>query len=423
MKTNILILFLLFSSGLRGQGLEHPVAPMSYTAYMEKVFKQHIGYAAERLNIDISEAEITAARLFNDPRLSFEYSNNDDHNLHMGQGFSAGLSKTFSPGKRGARIDLAASEKELNQYLLDDYLHTLRAEATLAYLEALKQSEFFRVKQDAYENVFRLAQSDSIKNAQGSISKIEVIQSTLEAGRALNDLTQARTELQNAHAALRLWTGEFDPHEFYLPQGSLRLDERTFDALTLVESAVVNRADLAAALKNVDVAKNALKLTRRERGMDFDLGVGYYHNTKVRNEIAPAPRFNGVSVGMSVPLKFSNLNRGAVHSAQYRMQQAEYNYRQAELEIKTAVMENLRRYLSLLEQIRQFESGLLAEAKAVVNGIIESHDRGEVSLHEVLNARQTYDNLRIAYTETLYNCAASLVTLERSVGIWNISIP
>ena len=134
---------------------------------MEQVARRNLSYAAEKLNMNIAEAEVRAARLFNDPQLSVEYGNNQDWNMQMGQGISGELSKTFSPGKRSANIHLAGSEKELTQALLDDYFRNLRCEATLAYLDALKQAELFRVKQNAYDNMRRLAEGDSVKFALG----------------------------------------------------------------------------------------------------------------------------------------------------------------------------------------------------------------------------------------------------------------
>ena len=136
----------------------------------------------------------------------------------------------------------------------------------------------------------------------------------------------------------------------------------------------------------------------------------------------PAPRFNGVTVGLSVPLKFSNLNKGTVQAAKYRIQQAEARYRQAELEVQTEVLQNLRQYLSLAEQVRRYETGLLEKAKSVIDGKIYSYDRGETPLLEVLNAQRTYDDLRTAYIETLYDHAAALVELERSAGIWDVVV-
>ncbi|MDR3094833.1 MAG: TolC family protein [Bacteroidales bacterium] len=423
MKQFISTYILLFACFIScAQTLERVHQPLYYRAYIELVSKQNLGYAAEKLNIGIAEAKIKAAQVFNDPTISVEYGDNDDRRMQMGRSAAVELSKTFSIGKRSADIDLAKSEKALSEALLNDYFHNLRAEATLAYLEAVKQTELYRVKEDSYENMRQLAQGDSIKHALGNITKVDAVQSILEAEMSHNELMQAQTELYNSYASLALWTGAFSRDTLYVPTGTLYLAERVFDADNLLTMALENRADLAAALKNADVARKALTVAQRERGTDFDLAVGYNYNTEVRNEIAPAPKFNGITVGISIPLKLSNLNRGALHTAELQAQQAEINYRQAELEVQNSVMQSVRKYLSLSEQVGRYNNGLLANAQSVVDGKMYAYDRGETSLLEVLNARRTYDDLRTTYIETLYNQAAALVELERNVGIWDITL-
>lgn len=421
-KRIILWIALLPGVAAQAQTLHRTECPLGYDQYIGRVWRENLSYAAEKLNVRIADAEVKAAGVFNDPQFGVEYGNNADRRMQMGQSVSAELSKTFSPGKRAARIDLARSEQELSGALLEDYFRNLRAEATLAYLDAVKQAELFRVKQDAYENIRKLAEGDSVKYTLGKITRVDDIQSGLEAGMMYNELLQARTDLHNAFFALNLQTATFDRDTLYVPSGSLHMPERTFDPDRLVQSALDNRADLAAALKDTEVARRALMVARRERNMDFDVSLGVNHNTEVRNEIAPAPRFNGVTVGLSVPLKFSNLNKGTVQAAKYRIQQAEARYRQAELEVQTEVLQNLRQYLSLAEQVRRYETGLLEKAKSVIDGKIYSYDRGETPLLEVLNAQRTYDDLRTAYIETLYDHAAALVELERSAGIWDVVV-
>jgi cobalt-zinc-cadmium efflux system outer membrane protein len=63
---------------------------------------------------------------------------------------------------------------------------------------------------------------------------------------------------------------------------------------------------------------------------------------------------------------------------------------------------------------------MLRQGKEVLNGKIYSYSRGETSLLEVLNAQRTYNDLQTSYYETLYNCNAALVELQRSVGVWDI---
>ncbi|GHT51663.1 transporter [Bacteroidia bacterium] len=424
MRKEFLLAFigLFVSSALYSQNLERTQQTIDYKTYIEQVGKQNLGYASEKLNVSVAEAELKATKVFNDPELSIEYGDNDDKHMLMGRSVAVELSKTFSIGKRGANIDLAKSEKELNEALLEDYFHRLRAEATLAYLEAVKQSELYRVKENSYGNIRLLAEDDSIRFALGKITDVDAMHSKLEAEIAYNDLLQARTELFNSYSSLGLWTGIFDEDVIYNPFGSLQTKERSFNSGQLLRTALTNRADLIAALKNVDVAGKELKVTQRERNMDFDLAVGYNYNTEVRNEIAPAPKFNGVTVGVAIPLKFSNANKGAVHAAEFRKQQAELNYQQAELEVQTSVMQSLRQYLSLLEQVKRYETGMMDNAKAILDGKIYSYKRGETSRLEVLVAQQTYDELRTTYIETVFKSFAALIELERNAGIWDIAI-
>ncbi|MEF9932436.1 MAG: TolC family protein, partial [Bacteroidales bacterium] len=136
-----------------------------------------------------------AAKVFNDPSISFEYANNDDHNMQMGQGYSLELSKTFSLGKRRARVDLAKSEKDLSTALLNDFFRNLRADATIAYLQAIKQTQQYEVTLNSYNSINNLATADSIKFMLGKITEVDAMQSNVEAGVMRNELLQAQSDL------------------------------------------------------------------------------------------------------------------------------------------------------------------------------------------------------------------------------------
>jgi cobalt-zinc-cadmium efflux system outer membrane protein len=73
-----------------------------------------------------------------------------------------------------------------------------------------------------------------------------------------------------------------------------------------------------------------------------------------------------------------------------------------------------------LQQVKRYDEELLTQAQMVIDGKIYSYNRGETSLLEVLDAQRTYNELQTGYIETLYNCLASLVELERNAGIWDI---
>ena len=413
MKTKILLLLLLCPLLA---GAQQRIA-IGYAEYMRRVCDGNLAYAAERLNIPVAEAEIRAAALFNDPSLAVEYAYNDDRRMQMGQGVTVELSKTFSPGKRRARIDLAAGERELAAALLDDRLRTLRAEAATVYLEAAKQRRLYEVAADSYRQIAALATADSLRFALGEITEVDALQSRIEAGVGYNEMVQAQAGMESLCATLAAQFGSVAADTLYIPRGEPEPAAPDYVLHDLLPRALDNRADLVAALRNTDVAQKALRLVRRERNIDFDLSVGYNYNTEVRNEIAPAPKFSGITVGVAVPLKFSNLNKGAVRSAAYRAEQAELQYRQAQVEVQTEVVQAYNAYRAACRQVERFDDAMIEEAKRVLEGKIYSYNRGESSLLEVLDARRTYNDVQTRYIETLYDRAQARVALEASVGI------
>ena len=418
MKQYILILLLCGSPAVSGQKIE----PLGYTQYMDRVAEGNLEYAAEQLSVNVSEAELSAAKVFNDPNLSVSYFNNENGTLQMGEGVEVELSKTFTFGKRSAGIALARSEKELTKALLDDYFRNLRAEATLIYLEALKQNELYKVKLNSYDNICKLAESDSVRFSLGQIREVDATQSKLEAGILHNELVQASADLQNAFSLLSLMIGKTSVDTLFQPAATLQIGKRDFVLADLINMACENRSDLVAALKNKEVAAREVKVARRERNTDVDLSLAVSRNARVYNEEAPAPPFTGVTAGIAIPLKFSNFNKGTVRAARFREQQAELQYQQAILQVQNEVMQAFRQYQSFSEQVKHYEDGLLHQAKDVIEGKVYSYNRGEVSLLEVLDAQRTYDDVQAQYIETIYNYSAALVELEKSVGIWDVNI-
>ena len=396
--------------------------PLSFQEYLGKVVNGNLEYAAEKLNVSAAKADLTAAKVFNDPELSASYFNNQNRSLQMGEGFAVGLSQTLTLGKRGAAIGMARSESELTQALLEDYFRNLRADATLAYLEAIKQQRLYEVKQNAYNHLRRLAESDSVRYKLGKIMEVDAIQSKLEAGILRNELLQASTDLKNAYAALATMIGTFSADTLYQPTAGFLSQPKEFVLNDLMANAIETRSDLVAAMKNTMVARKAVKVARRENIPDIDVSLEVGRNGRVLNEEAPAPPFTGITAGVAFPLKFSALNRGAVNAAKFREQQALIQYDQARIQVQTEVLQAYHRYQSLTEQVQHYEKGMLQQAKEVLDGKVYSYNRGEVSLLEILNAQRTYDEVQAQYIETLYNYNAALVELEKSAGIWDIRL-
>lgn len=393
--------------------------PIDYKAYINMVKSKNLEYAAEKLNVDISEAAVQAARIFQDPYFTLDLIDNRQETSGTGSAFESELIKPIDiAGERNARIVLTKSEKDLNSALLADFFRNLQADATLAYINGMKQKQLYMVCDDSYQTMKKLYESDSIRLKLGSIMEIDAIQSKLEAGTLLNELNQSLSEWKNSLASVSLMAGTANKDTFFLPSGHLHNVTRYFLLDSLIMTALENRADFQAALLNKDVAQKALTLTRKERrgGIDLKLGYANYFTSD-----GITPKTTGLTAGIGIPLKFSNLNKGEIKMAEIRIQQADELYRHAELIIRTEIIKALELYQNYCKQVQNYNTGLLENAENVRRGKIYSYQRGETSLLEVLNAQRTYNEIQTAYYETVFNQVAALIELEKAAGIWDIS--
>jgi cobalt-zinc-cadmium efflux system outer membrane protein len=188
----------------------------------------------------------------------------------------------------------------------------------------------------------------------------------------------------------------------------------------MITEALKNRADLRVAKTNILYYKDFLALTKKERRPDIDLRVGA--SGSYENKSIMSPVSHEVYAGISVPIKFSNFYKGDLKIADYQVRQGELLCSQVEINVKNEVIQAFAKYTSLCRQVENYNTGLLDKASRVLNGKVYSYSRGETSLLEVLNAQRTYNDLQIAYIETMYNCFTALVELEKATGTGNVEL-
>ncbi len=394
---------------------------LQYKEYLARISDNNLEYAAERYNLDIADAEMQAARVFPDPELSFGWGDNGHKRMQMGYAFEAELTWDLElGGKRKARKEVALSERRLAEFELTDFFQKLRSESTIAYLEAMQNKMLFDIQKDSYESMKQIAKSDSIRYSLGQISKVESIQSRLESKSMWNELVDAEVEWNNSLLEMKGFFSNTKDDTSYLPEGDFQKFDRLFDLEDLIITAQNNRADFLVAKQNQIVASSQVRLARAERVVDLGLSLGVENNSFVKNAVAPTPGNTTVSVGVSVPLKFSNRRDSGLRTALIEQRQVDLEYRDIELGLEREITQSYRNYVNKQKQIQLYENGMLEEAKEVLDGMKYSYQRGASSLLEVLEAQRTYNETQQAYAEALFDYASALVELEHAVGIWDI---
>ncbi len=417
-KIHFIILFLssLSTTGiLKAQEKEI----LRFDEYIRLVGKRNLGYAAQKYNISIAEASVQTAGMFPDPQLEAETTNNGV-NKNMGYVYGASIGWTLElGGKRKARINLARNQSELSKLQLQDFFRNLRAGASLGYIEALKSKALLEVQRDSYENILQLAKSDSIRYRLGTISLVTSKQSKLEAAALLNEVYQAESDVQQALTGLSVFLSDYKMTDREV-SGDFNAFNRDFSMDDLLINALNERADLLTAKQNTQIAQSQISLEKANRKIDLGISAGAERHTEATNEIAPSPAVNAVKLGLSIPLKFSNRRNAGLKIAEMAHSRSELEYQQIEQEIRAEVIQAWQHYTATQKQLKQFQNGMLTEAKSILEGINYSYKRGESSILEVLNAQRTYNGIRKDYYQALADNAAALIELERRAGIWDI---
>ncbi len=417
----VLIGFQALSLTSSGQQTESANIPISLSAFLGNVKKGNLGYIAGQLNVSMAKAELAAARVFPDPEVSVTYTDNQDSKLMMGKTVDAGLSYPVNLGnKRGAGIALSRSQYELSELLLESYFQNLRAEAARAYYAAVRDRQFNALVDQTYEQMHKLASADSLKLVAGEGSEIDAMQSMVEARSQLSEVYQSYSDMQNSLIELLKIQGIKVRDTLNLPSDDFPKSGLKYDVSDLSANALKNRADLLVAVKNKEVSENNVRLIRANRSPDINLQAGYSYNTAAYNEIAPSPKYHSVSAGISVPLKFSTFNRGAMKAAQFAVEQSETARKEAEMQIVSEVVSAYNNFTAQNKKLSLYQSGIVTDAQKILDGRIYSYQKGETGLVEVLTARRNYIELQKNYIQAMYDYSSSLIDLELAAGIWDL---
>lgn len=407
--TTTFLFFILLNSvtAIKSQNFTDTVNPnLSFQDFLNRVGKHNLNFLAEKYNVSIAEAETVAQKVLPDPELQFEAAND---NFTLGLGYSLELGN-----KRGARVRLAQSQADLQKLALEYYYQELRAESADLFIEAIQQRELYRVKQSSYEYMLKLSQSDSIRFRLGEITELDARQSKLEAATLLNDVFEQEAAYKSALITLEHYMGKVT-NTLDTPIGQWNGLEREYILPELISIGLTNRIDLFAAHKNVEVAHNQHKLVRAERKIDLGLSVNYERNWQ-----GILPQSKAVTGGISIPLKFSNTNKGALKAAQYGIEQTKLQQESTQVQIEAEIYQAFFHFEAAKKKVKQYKTGLLEDSGKVLEGMVYKYKRGETDIMDVLIAQRTYNEVQEQYLETMKGYISALVNLQKTCGIWDI---
>lgn len=389
---------------------------LTYGKFMERVLTNNIALTAQRLNIDIAAANVKASKVHNDPTLAITYSSNEDWSKKLGDAIEGELSRTFTFGVRKSRIELSKSEHAETAALLEEYMRNFRADATIAYLSHLRAIMRLDIEEKREKDLATVARNDSMRYAKGDIAKADWYESRMAASLARNSRMAAEASVRSTAIELGYYMGSLTDAEEIRAEGTLHLNEEHSACDTYIGQALNNRADLQAALMRVDIAEAAKRFNAAQRRTDLNITLGATYNRGARAEEPRSPSFTTVKAGIAVPLKFSNLNKGARTVDRILVQQAKQEAEDARLLVQSEVMQAYNEYLYATMQTETFAGSIIEEMNQVVGSKKRAYEAGDIPFLDYISAENRHAAMMNEYIEALYNKAVKWVELQRATG-------
>ncbi len=382
---------------------------ISYGEYMQRVMDGNIALTAKRLDIEIADARLVGSKTHNDPTLAVTYSNNEDWSKKLGQGIEVELSRTFTFGVRKNRILMADSERKLTVALLEEYMRNFRADATLAYLEHLRAFLSLEENIGILADLEEIASNDSIRFLRGEIAESNWLESRMAMGIARNAMLEAEAECNNTAIKLGYFMGNLDRAENLRGSGTLELGEEAAPLEHYIENALVHRADIIVALGRADVAEAVKKFNKAQRRPELNVVLGATYNIA-------RPDFATLKAGIAVPLKFSNLNKGARIADEILTRQANIEVEEARLLVQADVMQAYNNFLYAVKQTGTFSGKMLQDMRRIVESKKRAYELGEIPFMDYLIVERDESEMRRQYIDALHGKAAAWVELQRATG-------
>lgn len=329
MKRLIVPLILLFSVLANAQNVVNDTIILSRKGAETLFLQNNLSLIAERLNIDIAQAQIIQAKLWPNPTFSVSEFNlwhtpgTQEMPLLWGnygryQEFGASIEQlVYTAGKRKKMIAIEKVGADMALEYYKNFLRNLKTE----FRNNLSELQYNQAKKSVYQqqlkSVNSLTRAYAIQVQQGNISQGDYLRlkaSELEFLNELNAIDIENNSLQNEMKTLL----NLNPLSYLkLDQEGILPDLDVVSNLNIQEimAEVENfRPDVQFAKLNQKYNQNQYDYQKALRTPDVTLQASYDRGGNIMN--------NFVGIGFSVDLPFFNRNQGNIKAAKFSVEQS-----------------------------------------------------------------------------------------------------
>lgn len=358
---------------------------------LDSIASNNTELKAKSAELQSKIAGIKASNNLGDTEIDFEYQKGDNIN---GEKYGFSISQGFEwPGMYIARsqankYQISASEYEYLSQKLEILLN-----AKQLCLKIINSNRKIKTQTEIYNNIKQLSDEYEKGFKHGEISILDINKLKIELLNVKQVLNQSLTERNSLIEELTYLNGNKVLPEI---ESVCSYPEQELHAIETYENHVTT-LDPEYNLNNAVVSSSEKEVYMAKMGWLPKFSVGY----KFANELGD--RFNGVSVGMSLPI-FSNRNK--VSEAKAAKSASLYSSQDALSSKMSQVKAEYSQVVYLKEQVYSYNSVLSDSSNTVM--LKKALDGGQITLlnylmelRYFLDAQQTLLDLEYEYNSVL----------------------
>jgi cobalt-zinc-cadmium efflux system outer membrane protein len=360
--------------------------------------------------MEAADGRPAQAALRPNPGLSVEAENfagRDDLRGFDGAEYTAQLEQTLEiGGKRGKRMHVAETEKQLAGFDLAARRLDILAETTRRFVAVLGAQERLVMSKEALALAEEFVKAVATRVQAGKSSPMEEEKAGILLAEQKTGLDSAARDLHVARIRLSAMWGSVTP-TFNQASGELSDIPSVPDLASLAGRMTAN-PDLARWAVELEQRKAVLDQEQAARAPDVTLACGLRQYSDSDSQAFVA--------GISIPLPLFDRNQAKIKEAALLVEKADQERRAAEVGGLAALAEAHQMFSAALTRVAGFKGDVIPRSKSVFEAVQKGYIEGKFSYLDVLDARRTFFEARAAYVEALVAGHRARVDVARLVG-------
>lgn len=379
---------------------------------VETIFiKQNLQLIADKMNIDMADAMIAQAKLWDNPELSISdinlWSNGDQReeldaaSFPKNRQFSIELSQMIqTANKKGKQVRMEKISKEITIQEFEETLQGLKLELRKSINELLYIQQYSKIIQNQNTKTSNLVESYRKQVDLGNFPKSELLRlqsSELELENEANEVkTEFNEQQKNIKALLNV-----NPMMVIEIVGENNLPANPNNILLpkLIDISKENRPEVKQNKLQTQYMVQNLSYERAQRVPDITLSANYDRRGGVWKD------FFGFGVSFNLP--FLDRNQGNIKVAQIGHKQSEYLLQQQENLVQHEVVEAYDNYAQAYKFYSKIsQNSLINELDNMLDIYTKNLMNKNISMLEYIDFMDAYKTNKqtvLSSTKNLYN--------------------